>query len=299
LDRIIAKDSSSNAARYKGRILAEVPFGDQVSSYILIHEAGKNVPNELFNLNYHLVSSLGLDLWPVAEKYGRLMQMGYPDNEDHTFDNLGALYEFKGEYNKWIELVDFWAAEKGLDPEIEAENRTYIQLGLGNIKKARGIYEAAFPHVTKPDITADSIEYWKNYSNLVDYTEILRMDGDNERADHLARQLCEFYRSKPKNNPLTPQEIKNQIELDCYYLSNDTTAFVNAMEEQYFNQKDRLNTYRHIKQHFYRRFEGHPDVQALFDRITAETHRQRAEVIAYLKEEGDWDPAWDEELGLE
>jgi hypothetical protein len=39
--------------------------------------------------------------------------------------------------------------------------------------------------------------------------------------------------------------------------------------------------------------------RAVKQRITAKVHLQRAEVIEYLKEEGDWDSAWDKELGLE
>ena len=44
--------------------------------------------------------------------------------------------------------------------------------------------------------------------------------------------------------------------------------------------------------------KNHPEYQKLEKRITEETHRMRAEVIAYLKAEGDWDPSWDKELGL-
>ena len=49
----------------------------------------------------------------------------------------------------------------------------------------------------------------------------------------------------------------------------------------------------------YLRFEEHPKYKELEKKITGEVHRMRAEVIEYLKEEGDWDPTWDKELGLE
>ena len=45
--------------------------------------------------------------------------------------------------------------------------------------------------------------------------------------------------------------------------------------------------------------ENAEEFKAVKQRITEEVHRQRAEVIEYLKEEGEWDPAWDKELGLE
>ena len=45
--------------------------------------------------------------------------------------------------------------------------------------------------------------------------------------------------------------------------------------------------------------ENAPDFKKFTSELLQETHRMRAEVIEYLKEEGDWDPAWDKELGLE
>ena len=60
-----------------------------------------------------------------------------------------------------------------------------------------------------------------------------------------------------------------------------------------------MNIFPNMKSGWYKRFETHPGYKQLEKRITEETHRMRAEVIEYLKAEGDWDPAWDKELGLE
>jgi hypothetical protein len=54
-----------------------------------------------------------------------------------------------------------------------------------------------------------------------------------------------------------------------------------------------------MKSGYFFLFENDLEYQKLFSKIEAEVHRQRAEVIEYLKEEGDWDPAWDKELGLD
>ncbi|QBA63831.1 hypothetical protein [Muriicola soli] len=300
MDRIIQKDSASDAARYKALFLMQAPYGDMSKSFILIHEAGKKEPNELFNLNYHLMGSLTLDLVPVAEKYGRLLQMAYPENEAHTYDNLAALYEFKGEYSKWKEMTDFWASEKNLDQKTEAISRAYIQIGLGDSGKARKILEEAFPYVMANNVPGDSISYFRSYyDELILYAELLRLEEDSEKADILSNAICEFYRMGPSKNERAPLDVKNEVLLDCYYFSNDTIKFVESLEDRFFKQKDRQKVFLNIKQKWYQRFENQKDVKALFERITQETHRMRAEVIEYLKEEGDWDPAWDKELGLE
>ena len=87
--------------------------------------------------------------------------------------------------------------------------------------------------------------------------------------------------------------------MDCHYLSNDTIAFIKHLQDRFFTQKDRFEVFTIIEQGSYKRFEKNKDVSALFERIRDETHRMRAEVIAYLKKEGEWDPAWYKELGLE
>ena len=87
--------------------------------------------------------------------------------------------------------------------------------------------------------------------------------------------------------------------MDCFYCSMQKEEFLAGLEELYFDRKDRTGWFSKMKSGQYILFENDPDYQKLFKRIEAETHRQRAEVIEYLKEEGDWDPAWDAELGLE
>jgi hypothetical protein len=100
-------------------------------------------------------------------------------------------------------------------------------------------------------------------------------------------------------NEFLPPHEKNGWQLDCYYLSNDTLAFVEALDERFFAKKDRLDVFADLKSGIYMRFHQNKGYQQLIARITEETHRQRAEVIEYLKAEGDWDPAWDKELGLD
>jgi hypothetical protein len=92
---------------------------------------------------------------------------------------------------------------------------------------------------------------------------------------------------------------KNTIQLNCFYISNDTANFLKTLEECFFVKKDRQTFFTKMKVGFYKRFEDNSRYKTLEKRITEETHRQRSEVIKYLKEKGDWDPAWDKELGLE
>ncbi|WP_445385402.1 tetratricopeptide repeat protein [Robiginitalea sp. IMCC44478] len=299
LDKIIESDSSLTAARTKGVMVLGEPYGDLVQAYKLFHTAGKSYPNEQWNLNYHLHLSNNLDLIPVAKEYGRRSQMRYPDAM-YMFNSLCTLYALTEEYDKWLELVDFWVADKGIDKEIEALNRAALQKGLGNYDKAKVLLEETFPYLTKT-ISGDEIAnlqpfsaFYDSFSPLLLYIEVLRLQNDASLADSFAAAFCEFADLELKEDP-----SQHQLLISCLYASNDTLSFVKKLGEKYFVKNDRGNMFTDIKMGSYRRFEKNRKVRDLFNRITEDTHRMRAEVIAYLKEEGDWDPAWDKELGLE
>ena len=64
-----------------------------------------------------------------------------------------------------------------------------------------------------------------------------------------------------------------------------------------FEDKDRLAVDIHAVEYDF--MEEDQSFQNLKARIEAYLEESRNEINEYLKEEGDWDPAWDKELGLE
>ncbi|MBT8293172.1 MAG: hypothetical protein KJN70_07850, partial [Eudoraea sp.] len=195
------------------------------------------------------------------------------------------------------EWIDFWVSEKNLDPEEEAIQRAWLNGGLQNYQKAISTLEHTFTHLKKNTIDVDSLEL-EEAEIWVFYIDYLRMNDENKKADSFSQEICKYYNKIIEEDTFTSNK-KNDIQLDCYYISNDTTNFLKALEERFFIKKDRLGVFSNMKLGIYKRFEDNSGYKALEKRITEEVHRQRAEVIAYLKEEGDWNPAWDKELGLE
>ncbi len=189
-------------------------------------------------------------------------------------------------------------SEKGLDKKTEALGRAHLNADLGNYNKAIDILEIVIPAIKKDDINFDSLSIWQT-DDWVTYIDLLRLNKENQKADKLAQDICKFYHRQIETDSMMGTSKENEILLNCYYLSNDTLKFLKSLENRFFIKKDRGDVFSLMKAGSYRRFETHPGYQKLEERITAETHRMRAEVITYLKEEGDWDPAWDKELGLE
>jgi TolB-like protein len=297
LDNVIKSDSTGRAAREKAKIIASEPYGDLVEAFKLIHKGDEMSPYSLGNLIYHTLFPLNLDLAPISEKYGRQMQMRFPDNE-WMFLNISFLHSFKKEYNKRKEWVEFWIEEKDLDNKEVAREIQSLNVELGNYSVALRTFEEAFPELVEKEITAEDLEYLVAEDFSL-YIELLRYNKLHLKANVLSEELCDFYKEQVKNDSLMPPSVKYEITMDCYYLSNDTLNFLNTLEERFFIKKDRLGIFSNIKAGRWKRFENNSAYQALVKKITKETHRMRAGVIEYLKEEGDWDPAWDKELGLE
>ena len=262
--------------------------------------AQKKIPTDYSLSSWPMSFSMNIDLWPLAERNCRILQNRYPDNLWATYGNSQGLYAFRREFTKWEEWIDLWASAKGLDKEREAIDRAGLNALRGNYAQALDLFLDAFPNFAENQINVDSLNI-RTSSEWIFYIDLLRLNQDNHTADKLAGVICQYYTELIENGDFPKGNDINEYDglLDCYCISNDIENFTKLLEERFFVKKDRLRVFSNMKQGAYQRFETHPEYQKLFKRIEVETHRQRAEVIEYLKEEGDWDPAWDEELELE
>ena len=280
----------------KGITITDGPYGELAEGFKLIYSRYKNDPTERWNLNYTVHSALSLDLWPIAEKLARTTQLRYAGTRA-VYNNLTLLYYFKREYSNAKEIVDYSIDIGVLDEETIVEEKAWLHLLMGHPEKAQALFEEGHPDLVNQQILKED---WNlSIANRIGtYIELLIENGHNDNAKSYSKKLCEF-RDRAVKESLFGHNPTNKLILDCYYYSNDLSGFLNALEDIFFEKKDRMYLFNELKSEYYRRFEKDPEYQKLFKRIESETHRQRAEVIEYLKEEGDWDPAWDAELGLE
>jgi hypothetical protein len=124
------------------------------------------------------------------------------------------------------------------------------------------------------------------------YIEVLRKIGQQEEAAFYAEFLCSYLNANRKIN-LWGDKF---FPMDCLYAQNDMAGFLDSLSDAFFNSPGRMALFSNLKSSRYAAFEENPEYQQLFGRIEKETHSMRSEVIAYLKEEGDWDPAWDDTI---
>ena len=185
-----------------------------------------------------------------------------------------------------------------IDPERETLETIWVEFMLGNTDEALDNFEKAFPEVADEAILSEDLDY-SGAEKISYYVEFLRAAGKKEKADRYADKFCSDFRSNYLENTFIPPTDRYNMTLGCYYSAMQKAEFIEFLEEVYFEKRNRAGWFTNMKSGYYVLFENDPEYQKLFKKIEAETHRQRAEVIEYLKEKGDWDPAWDAELGLE
>ncbi|NKI32463.1 hypothetical protein [Croceivirga thetidis] len=296
LDKMIRNDTVNKpGSLLKALILVKEPYGDLVGSFRLRHENLKKDPTNRAKLNHNMLGALDLDIWPLAEKYANTIQMRYSETDAIYYDVLYFHY-FKKNEERIRELLQYLIDEGQLEPEDEILELAYLELLDGDVKAALGIFENGFPDVANGSVFEKPIVYPYN-ELLVEYIEYLRLDNQKDKADSYATKLCSHNQNIIDNDPVS-NGYRDQLLLDCYYLSDQKEKFITYLDEVFFIKKNRQAWFGNMKSGGYQRYEDDPDYQELFKRIEAETHRMRAEVIDYLKKEGDWNESWDVELGL-
>ncbi|MGI9547518.1 MAG: hypothetical protein ACR2MM_09795, partial [Flavobacteriaceae bacterium] len=297
-DRLLKNDPYDAIGRFKSAWVSGEPYGDLVEGFKLLHRLIQKEPYHMGNLNWSGYNCLSLDLLPLAEKYARNIQLRFPDNERHTYNNVLYVYATKKEYNSMLDHINIWASDKNLDPSTYAADLAWTYSLMDDNQKALALFEESFPELSDPEQAKEQLaETWEDLI-LAGYIEYLRIEGNHEKADALSKILCDFFDEKLASGAYQKRQIRG-CKLDCAYAKNDIETFLSVLEEYYFERNNKHDIYTDLNAGSYRLFEDDPRYQKLFTRIQDDIHQKRAEIITYLKEEGDWDPAWDKELGID
>ncbi len=286
---------SRGSIYFKALMLADQPGGDYLSAFRVIQEALKEQPYTYGYLYWGRLLALDLDLVPIAKKYAQLNQVKFPDNPIYTYEPAYEICITERRYQDALDLTNIWLENKGLDEKVGYPNLARTYYFMGDFQKAEEIlsqhFAELYEQVASQKITIESLQL-SDILPVSTYVEVLRKGGKEEKASLYADFLCAYYSAHGKRVMLA----KKFYPLLCFYVQNDLAGFLNALDEAFFNPGHRLAIYSHLKSSRFAAFEDHPEYQELLEKIEAETHRMRDEVVVYLKEEGDWDSSWDAAL---
>ncbi|MFZ9032242.1 MAG: helix-turn-helix domain-containing protein [Robiginitalea sp.] len=291
-----SKESPSRGSIYfKALMLADQPGGDYLAAVKVINEALKEQPYTYGFLFWGRQLALDLDLMPIAKKYTQLNQVKFPDNPIYTYEPSYGICIIEKRYQDALDLTKIWLENKGLDKKVGYSNLARAHYFLGDSERAEEIlrqhFSELYDEVTSGKRTIESLQF-SDVLPLRTYVEVLRKGGKEEKASLFADFLCAYYNAHGKRVMLA----NKFYPLHCAYVQNDLNGFLKILNETFFEPGHRLAIYSHLKSSQFAAFEEIPEYQDLLKKIEAETHRMRAEVVTYLKDEGDWDPTWDAAL---
>lgn len=286
---------SRGSIYFKALMLADQPGGDYLSAFRVINEALKEQPFTYGFLYWGRLLALDLDLVPMAKKFAQINQIRFPDNPIYTYEPAFQISIIEKRYKDALDLTRIWMEDKGLDEREGYSNLARVYYLQGDFQKAREIllrhFSELYEDIESGNFTIESMQP-SDIAPIKGYIEALRKEAVSEKASFFADFLCSYYKAHDRRI----MWAQRFYPLHCFYVQNDINGFLNALNETFFEQGHRLTVYSHLKSSRFAAFEEYPEYQELFRKIEAETHRMRAEVLTYLKEEGDWDPTWDAAL---
>ncbi|QBA64957.1 hypothetical protein [Muriicola soli] len=294
INRMLEEDPSAwLTAGRKASILWREPYGDLAGSFITIHKTREDNQYEAFQLALMVDRCLSLDLAPIAERFVNLLQGRYPSNR-LILGRQSKLYLFNKDFRDNIDLIKAWAANGKISEDEATISLVKQYISLHQYAKAEELLKSLYPELSKTLDSIDSDGKLPNYEYriIIFFLEIRKAKGEDDKIDMILKQLYENEKGWHENF----YALKNY-----YYLKGEVDSLVYHLDKAWFEKKDRgrypiLENYRMGD---FQDLEKEPLFMDFINKVLDETHRQRAEVIEYLKEQGDWDPAWDKELLLE
>tara|TARA_R110002124_G_scaffold44656_3_gene135912 strand:+ start:11390 stop:13612 length:2223 start_codon:yes stop_codon:yes gene_type:complete len=286
LDEIMERSPEyKNAFARKSAILADPPYGQIGESFKLIYQAYKLDPE-----NRELLFTVGdrakeLDFFTLSEYMTKELERLYPENTT-TLDRRFSLNLMSGEFEKAeaiaLQLKENYGGERTI---FYFRALNYTQ---GKYKEALAPIEEFEPELMQnPPVLNPSNEGWAG-TTVVLFREL----GRNEEADLLAEKYCEYLENKEVGEGLRLDEKFNKFS--CLLVSNNTDETIELIEDLYFNENWKRRWPEGLV------FNTIPtdlkkseEFKNIVKKVYADLHAQRANVIEYLKAEGEWKEEWE------
>ncbi len=279
------------AVYFKALMLADEPRGDYLSAYKLLHEGLKEQPYTYGYLFWGTLITSDMDFLPLAKKYMSLIQLRFPHNYLYTYEPAFKVCIMERRFDDALDLTRIWVRDKWLEEKIGAARMAQVYYLKGDISASREIllknFSDLFKKIEAGELAVDNFRD-QEIGAVRTYIEVLRKEERYKDAMVFADFLCAYF----KGDWVNSLAGNKSGLMECYYLQNNLDGFLNVIRESFFETKSRLAIYSSIKSLRYTAFEEHEEYQKLIEKIELETHRMRADLITYLKAEGDWDSSW-------
>lgn len=294
-DRIInAYPRYSRAYSSKAIIYRDSPYGDLVEAFKYMYTAYKQSPNVIDNIDEMHEIALDLDYIELAtffsEEAVRLFQYN-PSSYGIRMDQ----FLVTGQYEQAEQLVEqaisvFGEQIRPLTANPLAPNLYY----LGKYQEGVDLYHLNYPLLKEEEPVLNGNNYYQAYM----YASFLKASGNTERYQLLADTICEFVEeSYNGETDLEIQERGYYEELsNCFTLQGSVEKAMEYHKKIFYEFNSVANLMLYQKRYIYNDFISDDLLyKETYAGMLAEIHKQRDQVIGYMKEEGFWREEWEVE----
>jgi len=272
------------------------PFGrfdEAFKNFHRAHALDPNFPRTISNLVY--ITGM-LDLEPLTDFYLNKLKENY--NQSFEYRNaLGFYGTYKENYSLYEEAALRYLNETGIVPQqpIPYFDMYEYAMATGNIDRVTPYFEAFDASLLADTLTTLTR---RNGPQAAPLTLLLEKNGNTRQAEILRTAYCDFAdRSSGwlKNGTEDDQYLVNRA--NCALLNKDYEAMYTFMKPLYEEHRDinYLNSALDNLKNYYP--EGYTaETEKLHEEIQADLKAQRANAIAYLKEQGEWQEVWGTEI---
>ena len=295
--------------------IRQSPYGRLDKAFILAHEASKKFPKNVRVLDIMAELSKQLDMpSPLTDQYLNHFLSLYPENFD-AITELISTKIYNQEYDfilSYAESLKTRFGDLAVKPMAGLTSGIYFQ--GGEFEKSQQLIEDYFPEVLDLSFDIESIKDQQLHNDhsiaLRNYTVLLIKKGGSKAKEFLQKLESHWNFHDSISDSRTTQksaflsELLNEYEeisitklysrLNGAILKNSVAEAVDIIKELYFTRRAYSDAWQDIKSDLiYNFISNEPAFQLILNRIKEDVHKQRAEVIAYLKEKGEWQEKWD------
>ena len=292
LEKVLKRNPDYSAAlTNKVNILSSGPYGEIDEAFKVLFNYYQKDRSDINSIYELYILSRTLKIIPLMQFFQSEMEAYYPNNT--------ALLNMKG----WtlIEQGEYGKAEDEFNEYIDEYGESFKEYAIGymnGIYYNQGKYQEWIDLVEQfnPEfLDEEPLVADNQLIMLLNYSSFLELVGQTERATHLQKiaidaieQNIKEFEEEGRSRPIMFQS--GQI----YIHTKNRAELIELAETMYFEKNEKAAVSNFIFEYHFARdlIAGDPKFEELKKRINEDMGLMRAEVIEYLKEEGEWREAW-------
>ena len=299
IDRNIKRTPDYNGSYYsKAWLLRDVPYGELDNAFKFAFEGHLNKPDDMDFM--WMVSDIARDLnmLNLAEYFGTKISETYPENHAGP-RNLMRTSQARGDFKTSKRIVDELSETYGERTiEFFVIELTAYHYARNEFQEGIDLLELRFPDYL--DEPGKEIENDDQRTAAIFYLTLADKMGKTEEVEMFAERICE-YKDKRLAEMQESGHIEIYNELDaklwCQIATEQYDEAVASLEKFHFELNSKSNWPLILNSEIvYYPLRESPAYTPFKEKLYADLAGMRDNVIAFLKEEGEWQPEWDNEL---